>query len=154
MKTAAKILNTIGTVLLFSSVVGYIISLAMSALFAEIAYQWTVQWLEQMQIAIPETLTAITIRTSIISSSVWGLILSGTAFTLGLIATINVFLEKPGKTYHILAIVAGGICCNGLLIAGGILGLIASRHEERNSQAQVRVEKPQEETVVEVETEE
>lgn len=152
MKTAAKILNTIGTVLLFSSVVGYIISLAMSALFAEIAYQWTVKWLEQMQIAVPETLTAITIRASIISSSVWGLILSGTAFTLGLIATINVFLEKPGKTYHILAIVAGGICCNGLLIAGGILGLIASRHEE--NKAQVRVEKPQEETVVEVETEE
>ena len=67
---------------------------------------------------------------------------------------INVFLEKPGKTYHILAIVAGGISCSGLLIAGGILGLIASRHEEQNAQPQVKVEKPQEETVVEVETEE
>lgn len=153
MKTAAKILDIIGTIFLASAIVGYIISLACASLIAEVAYQSAVRWLEQMQIDIPQTFTAITVKTSIISTSAWCLALSVVTFVLGLIATINVFQEKPGKTYHILAIVSGAIGGTGLLIAGGILGVIASRHDEMNTPTQVKVEKPQEETVVEVETE-
>lgn len=153
MKTTAKVLDIIGTVFLGSMIIGYIISLACASLIAEIAYQSAVRWLEQMQIDIPQTFTAITVKTSIISTSAWGLIVSVATFVLALIATINVFQEKPGKTYHILAIVSGAIGGTGLLIAGGILGLIASRHDEMNNQTQVKAEKPQEETVVEVETE-
>ena len=153
MKTASKVLNLIGTILLVGSIVGYIVSLALSAMLAEIAYQYAIRWLETAQIQISETFTAITIRTSIISSSGWGLIMSCVATTFGVIATVNTFLEKPGKTHHIFAIVAGGIGGTGFLIAGGILGLVASRHDERRAEPQVQMEKPKEETVVEVETE-
>ena len=37
--------------------------------------------------------------------------------------------ENKDKTPHILAIVAGGLSESPFLIVGGILGLIASRHE-------------------------
>ena len=153
MKTTAKVLDIIGAIFLGSMIIGYIVSLACASLIAEVAYQSSVRWLEEAQMDIPQTFTAITVKTTIVSTSVWGLVMSIVTFVLGLIAAINVFQEKPGKTYHILAIVSGAVGGTGFLIAGGILGLIASRHEERNNQIQVKIEKPSEEVIVEVESE-
>lgn len=153
MKTTAKVLDIIGAIFLGSMIIGYIVSLVCASLIAEVAYQSSVRWLEEAQMDIPQTFTAITVKTTIVSTSVWGLVISIVTFVLGLIAAINVFQEKPGKTYHILAIVSGAVGGTGFLIAGGILGLIASRHEERNNQIQVKIEKPSEEVIVEVESE-
>lgn len=153
MKTTAKVLDIIGAIFLGSMIIGYIVSLACASLIAEVAYQSSVRWLEEAQMDIPQTFTAIMVKTTIVSTSVWGLVISIVTFVLGLIAAINVFQEKPGKTYHILAIVSGAVGGTGFLVAGGILGLIASRHEERNNQIQVKIEKPSEEVIVEVESE-
>lgn len=148
MKNAAKVLDLIAVILAGVGIVGNIVCLATSSLIASSIVTYLQQILSSEQIELLGDINFL-IRTAIVISFVYELIIALVGLALGIVGAIRIFKEEKSKTPHIFMIVCGALCGTPFGVVGGILGLIALRHD--NNTPNLTVEKPKEEIIVEVE---
>ena len=128
MKTASRVLYIVGLVLTALSIVFTIIGGFRAYAISEIVYRYLVQnGVNPASAGFTVEIILYMVIASLVASGIAELV----AVILVSIAIHRSFHDDPSYVPHVLGIIAGGLTGSGVLIAGGVLGLIANRRETR-----------------------
>ena len=131
MKKASNILYIVGLVLLAVGIIESLVGGVVTLLLARPMFDNVINIIKEYGVDVPE-IDFNLFLISFISGWVSSLVFSGAAMTISAIAYYKYVKEEPSNTPHIMMIVAGALGGGGILIAGGVLGLIAHKKESSN----------------------
>ena len=144
MKTAIKVLDIIATIWIGVTIIGLIVYICIYPTVAELLKQYVetnlpekvLEWFDPSKMGRQ------------IASTIYQILKDGSALTIAIIGTVQVYKGDKTRTPHIFLIVGSAVAGCPFGVVGGILGLVDLHNEEKN---QVIVEEPKEEQVVEIE---
>ena len=149
MKKAIRVLDVLCCVFIGLAIIGTIVYIIVYPIVAE-------QVQAYLNDNVPEKYQKYLVNiiaSSRVTSSIFNLLRKGVALVLAIVGTIQVYNGEKSRTPHILMIVGGALVGIPFGVVGGILGLVDLHNEEKNqTQIQVAVKEPDEETIVEVES--